>query len=121
MMSTWMYCLWMVSIYVIKYFLLRESPITALELPGLKGHRASVESQEAFSHLVWHDGRVHFRLFLKKSTFCSINGHPNQYILVDTMFDYRFHFFGLQEHIFKNIYEKYTFLVPGGGVLLGLK
>jgi len=47
-------------------------------------------------HLVWHDRRVHFRFFLKKTTFCSINRHPKEYILVDTTFDYRFHF-GLQE------------------------
>ena len=34
----------------------------------------------------------HFRGFLKKSQFCSINGHPKQYILVDTIFNYIFHF-----------------------------
>ena len=46
-----------------------------------------------YSHLVWSAGRVHFRVFLYKSTFCSINGHPKQYILVDTIiFNYRFHF-----------------------------
>jgi len=30
--------------------------------------------------------------FLKKSTFCHINRHPKQYILVDTIFNYSFHF-----------------------------
>ena len=34
---------------------------------------------------------IHVFLF-KQSTFCYINGHPKQYILVDTIFNYRFHF-----------------------------
>ena len=38
------------------------------------------------------DGRVHFRVFLEKSTFCYINGHPKQYIVVDTIFNYILHF-----------------------------
>ena len=46
----------------------------------------------AYSHLVWHDRRVHFWVFFKKSTCCSINGHPEQYMIVDTIFNYRFHF-----------------------------
>ena len=33
-----------------------------------------------------------FSGFPLKSTFYSINGHPKQYILVDTIFNYRFHF-----------------------------
>ena len=33
-----------------------------------------------------------FGAFLKKSTLCHINGHPKQYIPVDTIFNYRFHF-----------------------------
>ena len=32
------------------------------------------------------------RFSLKESTFCHINGRPKQYIQVDTMFNYRFHF-----------------------------
>ena len=47
--------------------------------------------ENAYSHLVWYARRVHFRVFLQKSKFCSINGHPKQYILVDTIFNYRFH------------------------------
>ena len=29
---------------------------------------------------------------IKKTTFCYIDGHPKQCILVDTIFNYRFHF-----------------------------
>ena len=32
-----------------------------------------------------------FHFFLKKYTFCHINRHPEQYILVNTIFNYRFH------------------------------
>jgi len=46
----------------------------------------------AYSHLVWRARRVHFRVFLSKSTFRAINGHPKQYVLVGTIFNYRFHF-----------------------------
>ena len=35
---------------------------------------------------------VHFRAFLEKPRFCYRNGHHKQYILVDTIFNYRFHF-----------------------------
>ena len=35
---------------------------------------------------------VIYGLFIKKSTFWDINGYPKQCILVDTMFNYRFHF-----------------------------
>ena len=35
---------------------------------------------------------VHFRVFLEKPRFCYRNGHHKQYILVDTIFNYRFHF-----------------------------
>jgi len=35
---------------------------------------------------------VIYGVFIKQSTFCHINGHPKQYILVDTIFNYRFHF-----------------------------
>ena len=34
---------------------------------------------------------VHVRAVLQKSTFYYINGHPKEYILVDTIFNYRFH------------------------------
>jgi len=35
---------------------------------------------------------VIYGVFIKTSTFCHINRHPNQYILADTIFNYRFHF-----------------------------
>ena len=35
---------------------------------------------------------VIYMVFINKSTFCHINGHPKQYIPVDTIFNYRFHF-----------------------------
>ena len=35
---------------------------------------------------------VIYGVFIKQSTFSHINGHPKQYILVDTIFNYRFHF-----------------------------
>jgi len=54
------------------------------EEPGsIAGFEAS---QVAYSHLVWRDRRAHFPAFFKKHTCCSINGHPKQYILVDTIF-----------------------------------
>ena len=35
---------------------------------------------------------VIYGVFIRKSTFCHINRHPKQHILVDTVFNYRFHF-----------------------------
>ncbi len=49
----------------------------------------SAEVWDNYNNLI---GFSHFRVFLEKSTFASINGHPKQYILVDTIFNYRFHF-----------------------------
>ena len=33
-----------------------------------------------------------YGVFIKQKTCCDINGHPKQYILVGTIFNYRFHF-----------------------------
>ena len=68
----------------------------------------------AYSHLVWYARRVHFRVFLSKSTLRSINGHPKQYILADTIFNYRFHF-GLQENVFKKIRKIHIFGAGSAG------
>jgi len=38
------------------------------------------------------DGWVHFRVFLGQLKCCYINGHHKQYILLDTIFNYVFHF-----------------------------
>ena len=51
----------------------------------------------AFDKYIWVNyknliGFWHFGVFLSKSTFAAIKGHPEQYILVDTIFNYRFHF-----------------------------
>ena len=42
------------------------------------------------------------RVFIGESIFCYRNGHPKQYILVDTIFSYMFHF-GLQENVFRKV------------------
>ena len=61
--------------------------------PGTRGRRPNSVN---YSNLI---SFLHFWVFLKKSTFGSINGHLKQYILVDTIFNYIFHF-GLQENVF---------------------
>ena len=40
------------------------------------GLRLPNGSYSAYSHLVWHDRRVHVLVFQNNSTFCSITGHP---------------------------------------------
>jgi len=54
------------------------------------------------------DGQVHFVGFLGKSRLCYINGHHKQYILVNTIFNYSFHF-GLPGICLWQSIEKYTF------------
>ena len=44
-----------------------------------------------FLYMYRYDGRVHFPVFLDKSTVCYINGHYKQYILEDTIFNYIAH------------------------------
>jgi len=55
---------------------------------------------------------VIYGVFIKQSTFCHMNGHPNlvsniSYTVVDTIFNYRFHFeLPLdQENVFRKVRE----------------
>ena len=43
-------------------------------------------------HLRRGDRRVYFRVVLAKSICCYINGHHKQYIQIDIIFNYMFHF-----------------------------
>ena len=54
-------------------------------------HRAYWPGVAIRGNLTYHI-TVHFRVFLEKPRFCYRNGHHKQYILVDTIFNYRFHF-----------------------------
>ena len=85
-----------------------------LETKSVLGPCAKFAKCEMFISRGEYAGRVHFQVFLYKSTFCSINGHPKQYILVDTIFNYRFHF-GLQEHVFEQIQKIHLFGAGSAG------
>ena len=59
--------------------------------PG-PGPREASDLSDLSHGKMWGDGRVYFQVLLDKSIFCYINGHHKQYIQVDIIFNYMFHF-----------------------------
>ena len=53
-------------------------------------------------------------VFIQTSTFCHINGNPEQQILVDTIFNDSFHF-GLQEQFFTSARKTHALGAGGAG------